>query len=169
MLKTEEICTNSCKRCCFLLAHEVHVEARKLCPTHIHVWAETSKKPPIIGIKKTKIETGKHPESKCRELKKRKVSYQQNHYSRILFAICGAGEKAKAPLPSCPNPLVVDERCSQEGTVPNPWPFLPTDGGIGPEYRNVAWGLEAPRGEEPGGQSQDGRAGKCRWVIGFCQ
>lgn len=91
MLKTEEICTNSCKRCCFLLAHEVHVEARKLCPTHIHVWAETSKKPPIIGIKKTKIETGKHPESKCRELKKRKVSYQQNHYSRILFAICGAG------------------------------------------------------------------------------
>lgn len=71
----------------YLLAHEVHVEARKPCPCttlwmHMHVWAETSKEPPIPGVKTIKIETGKHPEPKWRKNSK----WEKYHMKKIITA-----------------------------------------------------------------------------------
>ena len=50
-------------------------------------------------------------------------------------------------------------------------PFLPTDGGAGLGFRNVAQGLESLEIQEPGGQSQGGGASKRprwlgSWILG---
>lgn len=77
----------------YLLAHEVHVEARKPCPVHhsmnTHSCVSKTSCTRSLNNKNRKWKASRAQMKK--EFKLRKVSYPKNHYSRILSAISRAG------------------------------------------------------------------------------
>lgn len=77
----------------YLLAHEVHVEARKPCPVHHSMNTHSCvSKTSCTRSLNNKNRKWKAPRAQMKkEFKLRKVSYPKNHYSRILSAISRAG------------------------------------------------------------------------------
>lgn len=122
----------------YLLAHEVHVEARKPCPwtnlMHTHVWAETFKEPPIPGIKTIKKnfflkkrKIGKHSEPKWR-----KNSKWEKYLTPKIITAESSLQLAEWDFPSCRhqqklNPLALSSiNCSEARSLLWQVPMCPS-------------------------------------------